>query len=109
MIGKHRLICGDCRDGETIRALFGDVRANVVVTSPPYATQREYDATTAATLEQALAAAKKYARPDTATLLLVGDRTKIEAGIRELQLGEIVVLDTEGRPPSGGGRTTSEQ
>ncbi len=45
LIGKHRLICGDCRDGETIRALFGDLRANVVVTSPPYATQREYDAT----------------------------------------------------------------
>ena len=45
LIGAHRLICGDCRDGETLRALFGDVLANVVVTSPPYATQREYDAT----------------------------------------------------------------
>jgi DNA modification methylase len=44
LIGNHRLICGDCRDGNTIRALFGDVLANVVVTSPPYATQREYDA-----------------------------------------------------------------
>jgi DNA modification methylase len=44
-IGSHRLICGDCRDGNTIRALFGGVLANVVVTSPPYATQREYDAT----------------------------------------------------------------
>lgn len=43
LIGAHRLICGDCRDGNAIRALFGDVLANVVVTSPPYATQREYD------------------------------------------------------------------
>ena len=42
-IGKHRLICGDCRDMAVIRALFGEWRANVVVTSPPYATQREYD------------------------------------------------------------------
>ena len=42
-IGRHRLICGDCRDMAVIRALFGELTANVVVTSPPYATQREYD------------------------------------------------------------------
>jgi hypothetical protein len=43
LIETHRLICG--RDENVIRALFGDARANVIVTSPPYATQREYDAT----------------------------------------------------------------
>ncbi len=42
-IGKHRLICGDCRELAVIGKLFGDVRANVCITSPPYATQREYD------------------------------------------------------------------
>jgi DNA modification methylase len=42
-MGGHRLICGDCREAETVRALFADALANVVVTSPPYATQREYD------------------------------------------------------------------
>ena len=42
-IGRHRLICGDCRDLAVIRTLLGDLTANVVVTSPPYATQREYD------------------------------------------------------------------
>jgi DNA modification methylase len=45
LIGVHRLICGDCRNADIIRALFGDALANVVVTSPPYATQRKYDAT----------------------------------------------------------------
>jgi hypothetical protein len=30
--------------------------------------------------------------------LLVGDLSKIEAGVRELQLGEVVILDVEGRP-----------
>jgi hypothetical protein len=30
-------------------------------------------------------------------LLLVGDLSKIEAGIRALNLGEIVILDNEGR------------
>jgi len=43
LIGKHRLICGDCRDGGVMERLFDGARANVVVTSPPYATQREYD------------------------------------------------------------------
>ena len=42
-IGPHRLICGDCRDANTLRALFGSARANVAITSPPYAVQREYD------------------------------------------------------------------
>jgi len=43
LIGKHRLICGDCRDREILARLFEGSKANLVVTSPPYATQREYD------------------------------------------------------------------
>jgi DNA modification methylase len=43
LIGPHRLLCGDCRDRETIARLFAGRKAHVVVTSPPYATQREYD------------------------------------------------------------------
>jgi hypothetical protein len=35
--------------------------------------------------------------PGKATLLLVGDLSKIEAGVRELKLGEIVILDAEGK------------
>ncbi len=46
------------------------------------------------------AIAAKYAAPAGTSLLLVGDRAKIEAGIRELNLGEIVILDVEGRPVS---------
>jgi DNA modification methylase len=42
-IGRHRLICGDCRDYGTVARLLDGARANVVITSPPYATQREYD------------------------------------------------------------------
>jgi hypothetical protein len=45
LIGKHRLICGDCRDVATVQKLLGGARANVCITSPPYATQREYDST----------------------------------------------------------------
>ncbi|WP_321471449.1 DNA methyltransferase [uncultured Paludibaculum sp.] len=43
LIGQHRLICGDCRDLETAARLFEGRKANVVITSPPYATQRQYD------------------------------------------------------------------
>jgi zinc protease len=60
--------------------------------------QRESDETAKATLEQVRAAAQKYAVPEKATLLLVGDRAKIEPGLKELNLGEIVVLDVEGKP-----------
>jgi len=43
LIGPHRLVCGDCRDYALVSRLFENRKANVVVTSPPYATQREYD------------------------------------------------------------------
>jgi len=45
LIGPHRLICGDCSDLGVIEKLLGGKHANVVITSPPYATQREYDPT----------------------------------------------------------------
>ena len=42
--------------------------------------------------------AAKYAAPAGTSILLVGDLSKIESGIRELNLGEIVILDVEGKP-----------
>ena len=42
-IGQHRLICGDCRDLATVQKLLNGARAQMCITSPPYATQREYD------------------------------------------------------------------
>jgi DNA modification methylase len=43
VIGRHRLICGDCRDAATVARLLDGMKAHLVITSPPYATQREYD------------------------------------------------------------------
>lgn len=45
-------------------------------------------------------AAAKYAAPAGTMLLLVGDLSQIEESIRGLNLGEIVILDTEGKPVS---------
>ena len=40
---RCRLICGNCRDQAVVARLFEGHQANLVITSPPYATQREYD------------------------------------------------------------------
>lgn len=50
------------------------------------------------TLNQVNAAAQKVIQPDKLVWLIVGDRSKIETGIRELNLGEIKVLDVDGNP-----------
>ena len=48
--------------------------------------------------EKALAdAAKVFIRPDEIVWLVVGDLGKVEAGIRELKLGEVIRLDASGK------------
>lgn len=37
------VICGDARDGERIKSFLAGRKVNVVITSPPYASQRAYD------------------------------------------------------------------
>lgn len=48
------------------------------------------------TIEDVSAAAKKVIHPDNFVWVVVGDRSKIEAGIRELGLGEIRFIDSDG-------------
>lgn len=43
VLGRHRLVCGDCRDFAMVERLMDGRQINVVVTSPPYASQRAYD------------------------------------------------------------------
>jgi zinc protease len=44
------------------------------------------------------AAARKFVRPGELVWIVIGDLSKIEAGIRELNLGEVVRLDADGNP-----------
>ncbi|HKR01504.1 MAG TPA: pitrilysin family protein [Pyrinomonadaceae bacterium] len=60
--------------------------------------QRETTELERATLSAVNAAAKKYAVPASTMMLLVGDRSKIEADVRELKVGDVVILDAEGKP-----------
>lgn len=39
----YGLVCSDCRDPESVARLLGGRKVNLVITSPPYAAQREYD------------------------------------------------------------------
>jgi len=50
------------------------------------------------TIPDAAAAAQETIRPDHLVWVVVGDRSKIEAGIRELNWGEIRFLDADGKP-----------
>ena len=47
---------------------------------------------------QLAAAAQKFVRPNEIVWIVVGDLKKIEPGIRELNLGEVVRLDANGAP-----------
>ena len=51
----------------------------------------------AITTEQAQAAAQKYIQTDKITVLGVGDRAKIEAEMKKLNLGKTEIRDTEGK------------
>ncbi len=65
--------------------------------------QREHDEVLRAGLDATLTAAKTYAGAEKASLVLVGDRSKVEPALRALGAGEIVLVDSEGRPVTGGG------
>jgi DNA modification methylase len=43
VLGKHRLVCGDCTSADDVSKLFAGQRAELAFTSPPYADQREYN------------------------------------------------------------------
>jgi site-specific DNA-methyltransferase (adenine-specific) len=40
---EYGVICGDCRDSAAVTRLLGGRKVNMVITSPPYASQRKYD------------------------------------------------------------------
>jgi zinc protease len=101
---KARRVRGYAQQFESLGRIANKVANLWALTLPMTELQREHDATQAVTLPQVLAAAKKYVLPPSSSVLLVGDRTKIEPGLKALNLGEIVVLDVEGKPVATGTR-----
>ncbi len=95
---RSRIVRGYAQQFESLPRVIGQVADLWTEGLPMTELQREYDETAKMTLEAARAAAVKYARPEKAALVLVGDRAKIEPGLKELNAGEIVLLDAEGKP-----------
>ena len=58
------------------------------------------DKVRAQTVQSVTAVAGEVVHPDKLVWVVVGDRSKIEAGLRELKLGEIMLIDTDGKPVS---------
>jgi len=102
-VAKQRRVRGYAQQFESLDRITGEVANLWAWGLPTSELQREYDATNAVTIAQIAAASKKYVQPGQASLLLVGDRAKIEAKVKALNLGEIVVLDTEGKPATSAG------
>ena len=95
---KGNRVRGYAQEFEGLGQLVAQVASVWAQELPLSELQRLPDETQRATLAAVNAAAQRYAVPGKATLILVGDLSKIEAGIRELNLGEIVILDADGKP-----------
>ncbi|HET7841225.1 MAG TPA: pitrilysin family protein, partial [Terriglobia bacterium] len=95
---KHERVRGYAQQFESMGRVTQQISDLWITEMPMSELQREPDELQKATLDSVNAAAKKYAAPGGATLLLVGDLSKIEAGVRQLNLGETVLLDVEGKP-----------
>ncbi len=95
---KSRKTRGYAQQFETLGRINEQIADLWASNLPMAELQREYDDTVKATLAETNAAAAKYARSEKATIVLVGDYAKIGPGLKELTLGEVVLVDTEGKP-----------
>jgi zinc protease len=94
---KHERIRGYAQQFESMGRVAEQISDLWVTGLPMSELHREPDELQKATLDSVNAAASKYAATSGATLLLVGDLAKIESGVRDLNLGEVVLLDAEGK------------
>ncbi|MFN2442303.1 MAG: insulinase family protein, partial [Thermoanaerobaculia bacterium] len=95
---RERWTRGYAQQFESLGRIAGRVAEIWRLGLPLSELQREADEPTRISLDQVRAATKTYVRPGESTLILVGDRAKIEEGVRSLNLGDIVILDVEGNP-----------
>ena len=83
---------------ETLNAIESAALQSVNLNLPEDHWSRYAGKIRALTEQQLAAAAPKYIKPDQVVWVVIGDVKKIEAGIRELDWGEIIRLDADGKP-----------
>jgi zinc protease len=82
---------------ETMEAVAGSIRSIVAFGLDDRYFDTYGDRVRAVSAPQVVAAAGEVVHPDRMVWVIVGDRAKIEAGIRALNLGEIRVIDADGK------------
>jgi predicted Zn-dependent peptidase len=95
---KLKRVRGYAQQFESVGRIAGEIVTLWSLGLPMTELQNETTGIERTTLAAANAAAARYAAASGATLLLVGDLATIEQGVRDLNLGEIVILDSEGKP-----------
>ncbi len=83
---------------ETMAAVSADIRSLVVFGLDDRYFDTYAEKVRAVTAPAAVAAAAAVVKPDRLVWVVVGDRARIESGIRELKLGAITLIDADGNP-----------
>lgn len=99
-LAAHRanMILGMAGDWETNASVSGDLTQMVVYGLPADYYDTVAAGVAATTPESVTAAARAVVGDGPTVWVIVGDRAQIEPRIRALNLGEVQVVDTEGRP-----------
>ena len=82
---------------ETAAAVMGTISDIVKYNRPDDWAAKRAERIQALTLAQVTSAASAI-KPGALTWVIVGDLKKIEAGVRELKLGDVTVIDADGKP-----------
>ena len=83
---------------ETMDSVAGDLAEMVQYGLPEDYFDKFPARVRAVTKQDVATAAEKVLRPDKMVWIVVGDRSKIEAGVKELNLGPVSFLDADGNP-----------
>ena len=83
---------------QTTGAVMGALQDIVQYDRPDDYVQTMKERIEAQTDAQVEAAAKKVIHPDQLTWVIVGDLAKVEQPVRDLKLGEVQVIDADGKP-----------
>ena len=96
-----RLIANDVRSlpgqYETASAAASSLNSIVIFGHPDDYVQTMKARIENQTIDQVRAAGKAHIKPQSLTWVIVGDLKKIEAGVRELNLGPVKILDADGK------------
>jgi zinc protease len=95
---RLRRLRGTSQEYESYAGVAARIATLWTLGQPLSELQDEPDRIAKVSLDATNAAAAKWAKPGSSTILVVGDRAKIEEKVEALGVGEVVRLDVEGRP-----------